>query len=209
MEYLSELERDALGELANIGVGRAAANLARMVGEQVHLSVPAVEVVTRETGTRLLASREPSDLVAIRQDFNGSFGGRALLIFPEANSFELVRAVLGGGVDAADIADLEQEALAEIGNVILNGCMATIANLLKRPMTMSLPSVLRGRVTEIFGTAGGTADEEVVLFFYIDFDLRRRNIRGYLALIMNLPSVTALRLLVHDFVRRAQGGAEP
>ena len=41
---LTELERDALAELANIGVSRAAANLRKMVGKQVLLSVPSVEV---------------------------------------------------------------------------------------------------------------------------------------------------------------------
>jgi CheY-specific phosphatase CheX len=45
---LEELEQDALTELVNIGVSRAASNLRKMVGEQVLLSVPSVEVVTRQ-----------------------------------------------------------------------------------------------------------------------------------------------------------------
>lgn len=44
--HLTELERDALAELANIGVSRAAASLRKMVGQQVLLSVPSVEVVS-------------------------------------------------------------------------------------------------------------------------------------------------------------------
>ena len=39
---LSEIERDAIAEIANMGVSRAAASLRQMVGEQVLLSVPAV-----------------------------------------------------------------------------------------------------------------------------------------------------------------------
>lgn len=38
---LTELERDALTEIINIGVSRAAKNLSRMVKDQVHLAVPA------------------------------------------------------------------------------------------------------------------------------------------------------------------------
>ena len=37
---LTELELDALTEMVNIGVNRAAASLREMVGEQVLLSVP-------------------------------------------------------------------------------------------------------------------------------------------------------------------------
>ena len=47
---LSEIERDALAEIANMGVSRAATSLRQMVGEQVLLSVPAVNIVTRQSG---------------------------------------------------------------------------------------------------------------------------------------------------------------
>ena len=45
---LTELERDALTEIINIGVSRAAKNLSRMVKDQVHLSVPRTEFMTRD-----------------------------------------------------------------------------------------------------------------------------------------------------------------
>ena len=84
---LSELERDALTELVNIGVSRAAASLRKMVGEQVLLSVPSVEVVSHATALTLIGEREElDDLVGVRQEFSGAFSGRALLIFPRANS---------------------------------------------------------------------------------------------------------------------------
>ena len=51
---LTELERDALAELANIGVSRAAANLRKMVGKQVLLSVPSVEVLNQKTAAALV-----------------------------------------------------------------------------------------------------------------------------------------------------------
>ena len=89
-------------------------------------------------------------LVAVRQAFQGEFSGCALLIFPEPNSLELVRAVTKGELSLEDIIDLEQEALAEIGNIILNGCMATIANLLERSLTMSLPEIVRGAGFRLF-----------------------------------------------------------
>jgi len=44
---LNEIELDALTELVNIGVSRAATSLRDMIGEQVHLSVPNVSLVGR------------------------------------------------------------------------------------------------------------------------------------------------------------------
>ncbi|HUQ52747.1 MAG TPA: chemotaxis protein CheX, partial [Gammaproteobacteria bacterium] len=124
---LEELELDALTELVNLGVSRAAANLAVMVQEEVLLTVPKVELLTRDAAIRTLGEREARSLVAVHQTFEGAIVGRALLIFPEANSLELVRAIVGSELSNEDIVELEQEALAETGNIILNSCLATIA----------------------------------------------------------------------------------
>jgi chemotaxis protein CheC len=204
---LTELEQDALTEVVNIGVSRAAASLRKMVGKQVLLSVPAVEIVTLERAATLLAERESSELVAVRQSFAGAFSGRAMLIFPEENSLELVRAVTGDSLSSQELADLEEEALAETGNVILNSCLATMANMLKRPLTMSIPVVCRGGGGQLFEAAGGEDEDGLVLFLYINFSVRERDLRGYIAMMMDMPSLTALKDLLGHFIAEVIGDA--
>jgi chemotaxis protein CheC len=199
---LGDLERDALTELVNIGVSRAAASLRKMVGGHVLLSVPSVEVVSRGAAASLIGERETDQLVAVRQDFAGAFSGRALLIFPQANSLELVRAVLGNAVQAHELPAMEDEALAETGNVILNGCLATMANMLRQPLTLSLPEVLRGDGAHLFEVIGEFGEHGLVLFLYINFSVRDRDIRGYIAMLMDLPSLETLKLLINEFIAR-------
>jgi chemotaxis protein CheC len=207
---LTDVEQDALAEIANLGVSRAANSLRQMVGEQVLLSVPAVRIVTRKMASALV-QRNATKLVAVQQSFDGPFSGKALLIFPESHSLELVRSIVGEEHSLEDIIDLEQEALAETGNVILNACLATIANVLRRTMAMSLPSVVRGDGGMLFdvGAAGPAGD--LVLFLYIDFTIKNRDIQGFIALVMDLPSIVALKAIVHDFIdelgRQAAGNA--
>ena len=198
---LDEVERDALTELVNIGVSRAAVALRKMVGAHVLLSVPSVDVISRATAAALIGERESEDLVAVRQDFVGAFSGRALLIFPQANSLELIRAVVGPDMSPEDVAAMETEALAETGNVILNGCLATMANMLQQSLNMSLPEVLHGNGQQLLmpNTAG---DGGLVLFLYINFSVRDRDIRGYIAMLMDLPSLIALKELIGDFIAR-------
>lgn len=204
---LDELERDALTELVNIGVSRAAVSLRKMAGEQVLLSVPAVEVVTRRGATTLIRERESGALVAVRQEFTGVFSGRALLIFPESNSMALVRSVTAGTLSAEDAAELEDEALAETGNVVLNSCLATMANMLQKPLTMSLPEVIRGDGSALFDLTAADDENAVVLFLYINFAINDREIRGYIAMLMDLPSIEALRGLIAEFIARVIGDA--
>src|SRR4029077_10642705 len=141
---LTDLELDALTELVNLGVSDAAASLRDLVQEEIVLSVPKVVVITRGQGLANLGEHQAKRLVAIHQDFDGDIRGRALLIFPEAKSMELVRAVAGPDLSLEDIMELEQEALAETGNILLNACLGTIANNLQRSLKISLPEVVHG-----------------------------------------------------------------
>ena len=202
---LDDLEADALTELVNLGIGQAAINLAQMVREEVLLSVPRVTLVSREEAIQTLSDRETQNLVAVHQVFEGDITGRALLIFPEAKSLELVRAVVGGALSVEEIIELEHEALAETGNVILNGCLATIANQLQRSLKISLPEILHGQSEEFFNLEPPPEHGDTVMFLYIRFAVRQRDIDGYIAMLLDLPSIAALKVLLGEYIRRVSG----
>jgi chemotaxis protein CheC len=197
---LTDSERDALAEIANMGVSRAATSLRQLVGEQVLLSVPAVNIVTRQAACASVERGNVTKLVAVQQSFDGPFAGSALLIFPAAQSLELVRLIVGDEHTLEDVIDLEQEALAETGNIILNACLATIANMLHHTMRVSLPAVIRGDGQTLFDVGTGDATDNLVLFLYIDFTVKKRDIHGFIALLMDLPSIAALKEIVREFV---------
>jgi chemotaxis protein CheC len=202
---LDELEADALTELVNLGISQAAGNLAQMVREEVTLSVPKVTLLSREEAIRTLSDREAKNLVAVHQVFEGDITGRALLIFPEAKSLELVRAVVGGELSIEEIIELEQEALAETGNVILNGCIATIANQLQRSLRISLPEILHGESKDFFNLEPPPEHGDTVMFLYIKFAVRQRDIDGYIAMLLDMPSIASLRDLLREYIHRVAG----
>jgi chemotaxis protein CheC len=205
---LSELELDAITELVNLGVSRAATNLARMVHEEVILTVPKVALMTRREAIQTLSERESKSLVAVHQVFEGEITGRALLIFPEERSLELVRAVVGTDLSLEEIIELEQEALAETGNVILNSCLATIANSLESNLKISLPEVLRGESSKFFSLEPPPAAGTTVMFIYINFAMRKRDINGYIAMMMDMPSLSAMQILVRALIRRTSSASK-
>jgi chemotaxis protein CheC len=201
-DVLEEMERDALAELVNIGVSRAASGLRTMVGREILLSVPDVAILPRGQAAEITGDHQKARLVAVRQDFEGDFAGRAMLIFPETNSLELVRAVTGGALPLEDVVALEQEALAETGNIILNNCLATIANILKRTLRMSLPDLFRGTGAELFGLAATSGPDDAVLVIHINFTVNEREITGYIAMLMDLPALRGLKELLNELVDR-------
>jgi chemotaxis protein CheC len=199
---LTELELDALTELVNLGVSNAATSLSELVREEVVLSVPEVAVVTRDEAIANLREHDAKRLVGIHQDFEGDIRGRALLIFPEARSMELIRALVGAELSPDDIMELEQEALAETGNILLNGCLSTMANSLQRNLKISLPEVIHGDGSDFFRDS---LAEERVLFIYINFAVKQRDIQGFLAMILDLPSLVMLQKLLDAYIERSTG----
>jgi chemotaxis protein CheC len=42
-----------------------------------------------------------------------------------------------------------------------------------------------------------------VMSLYINFAIRERDIRGYIAMLMDMPSIAALRVLLDEFIQQA------
>jgi chemotaxis protein CheC len=129
MTQLTELQCDALGEIFNIGVGRAASSLSQIVNDEVLLSAPAVLVVPREKAAELLLGKEFRQFSSVSQNFSGPFDAQAMLIFPEVNALEIVRLMVGPHMSIEELSEFEQEAMCEVGNIILNACMSSLADL--------------------------------------------------------------------------------
>lgn len=146
----------------------------------------------------MIGSGGPGRLVGVEQAYAGEITGRALLVFPEVNSLELVRAVAGAAVSPEDIPAMAPEALLETGNVVLQACLGSLANMLHSHLEISTPSLVEGGALDLLQRVSSRG----VVFIYVNFVLRGRHVRGYIALLMDLVAFTALKRLVGDFVRR-------
>jgi len=136
------LEKDLLLELFNLGVGRAAASLSELVSKEIELSVPELALVTTD---QLINELDCGALICgISQDIRGPFNARAMLVFPEQGSLDVVRQMLGGSMPDEAIAELQQEAFTEIGNIVLNACIASISNTLEDSFEIEVPLFCTG-----------------------------------------------------------------
>ncbi|WP_377811898.1 chemotaxis protein CheC (plasmid) [Azospirillum sp. A29] len=206
---LSDLERDALAELGNIGIGRASTALGRMLGGLVTLSVPTVDMVPPDTVAGLLDRALTPPLVGISETLGGLFAGCALLVFPQAGSMALVRAALPPDVPAEEVPELEDEVLAELGNVVLNSALALVANLLGEPVETGLPAVFRGDAAELLRCCSGTAPtvEGAAVLFHIDLRTSLPGgegvgVGGRVVLLLDAGSAGALQATLGRYIGR-------
>ncbi|HEX5343768.1 MAG TPA: chemotaxis protein CheC [Duganella sp.] len=206
MFNLSELENDALIEIFNIGVGQAAASMSAIVSEAVRMSVPSISFIPRAEAARLLGKNDgvPDRICGVSQHFNGAFETEAILMFPEDKSLEIVRLMVGEAVPLKELTEMEQEAMCEIGNIMLNSCVGTLANIFQRELQGSLPQYHVGTSDEIL-TATGSAADSVVLMLHIDFLLEKHQIHGYVAFVLDISALHDLKEQINLYIARAMG----
>ncbi len=182
---LDELETDLLAELFNIGVGRAADSLSRMVNQEVKLSVPSVEFRSVNDMTQFLGG--DNTICSVSQSIRGAFDARSMLLFPEENGMEVVRQLMGSHLSDELVAEMQEEALSEIGNIVLNACIGAIATSIHEKFQIDLPIFEKG--TPIYLLASGaSSDDSGILLIKIHMDLSKCEVRGYLAFLLGHSS---------------------
>lgn len=85
-----------------------------------------------------------ASLVGVQQVTEGAFSGSATWLLSEQDGLDLVRIFLNDGPPIANLTDLEQDALSEIGNIILNGYLGGFVSNFGGDTDASLPAYLSG-----------------------------------------------------------------
>ena len=202
MFALAELELDALAEIFNLGMGLAADVLSQMVKESVRLSVPHLAVTDQQEAAALFHERDSRPMCAIRQRYTGEISTEAILMFPEVHRLDLVRSLVGPDVPLSQVHEMAQDAMAEIGNVILNAVISQWSSSLNLPFEGSLPEVSLVAGDRLFQTSDQAAadPDNAVLMLTIDFELSHRQINGYLAFLLDLPSCEGLAARLGQYI---------
>jgi chemotaxis protein CheC len=108
----TEIQLDALRELANIGSGTASTALSTMLGRAVDISVPNAQALPFAEAVEAAGPVE-QEITGIVLGIVGDLDGTVLLLVPPADADAMCRML---GVDPAD--EFALSALGEIGNVV-------------------------------------------------------------------------------------------
>lgn len=196
MTNWDELELDALSEAFNVGVGSAASVLSKMVGAEVVLSVPELRVVDKQAALASFGLQPTDRVCAVVQPYGGAFESKALLMFAEAKSYDLVRAVVPDHVAEMQMGDMAQDALIEVGNLVLNACLTAVGELLDCALTTRVPSLIKGEAAEVMAQMEG---QEMMLLHML-FAIKHKNIDGYVGFLLDQQAMSALKEAVNRFL---------
>ncbi|KVC98548.1 chemotaxis protein CheC [Burkholderia ubonensis] len=165
-------QRDALQEIANLAMGRAAARLASLLGRFIELSVPRVRVVQASDAGKALREMTGihDNVTAVRQGFRSDIKGEALVLCRTANVNRLAALVdhsfgdaaagecTRGDDDEVDEAGDEtaaargetssqDELVFDVANVLMGACVSSILDELGRTPVFFPPGLLGANVS--------------------------------------------------------------
>jgi len=136
------VDHDALTELFNIGLHRAAAALSELTGQRIIVDLPRLWVCPiQDTHLRLRELIE-GELATVHQIFMGNIAGDAILVLEYENASRLAALLTHGDVGRDGRLDQSaREVLTEVGNVILSSCLSAFGDMLHVSVTFSVPRI--------------------------------------------------------------------
>lgn len=201
-ELLLQDQKDALQEIANIGMGQAGATIAKVLGEFVYLSIPRVLIVPPEGVPAALAgSVGNGSVLAVRQGFHGAMRGEVIVIYGEQRCNDL--ADLMGYEDDLDHA-AELELLLDISNLLVGACLGGIAEQLQMAIGFSAPSLMADGVPLKSLLLYGDVSWRNSLLVEVNFRLEQRSFACHLVMFMPEHEVAALAAALDRFLGNFQ-----
>ena len=194
---LTDLQLDALREIANIGAGHSATALAVMTERRIMISVPRAAVASLEDVPRLLG--EPDAVVAATlMRMAGDLTGRLLMVIGEADARHLCDILLHKRAGTTlRFGELEESALKEVGNILGSSYLTALSDFMGMVLLTSTPSIAIDYCGAVLTAAHLGFSPERDSLFYVETDFHFEElpdpVRGYLLL---LPDVYAIQVIL-------------
>jgi len=202
MNYdLSEIQKEALLELLNIGVNESTNILSEILNVEIDLQIPSIKIISADKLIEELQEVGKENYSAVNMEFRNSFSGVSQLVFSQDSANKLVdvftRQVLGNG----DFDEIKAGALIEIGNIILNAILATFSNALEHEFQFYVPVFFENYKKEFFEQMEKYIGE-VVLLGKTLFNIEQYHISGDIILYFNIKSFNYFVNLIDQYVKK-------
>ena len=148
---LTEIQRDALQEVGNIGAGNAANALAQMINKRVDINIPSVEMVELDEYANTISNKNEKLLVAW-SNVIGKTRATVLTLFNIKDAIDITSIILDDRdkkqidlrkkiIMASDFPELYHSAISELGHILGSHYVSAIGDLLGLRLMTEPPDV--------------------------------------------------------------------
>lgn len=137
-EDLSDMEKDALGEIGNISMGTAATALSQILNHKVTITAPRIQITTP---AELFRSFEVP-YVIVTVEYTSGLVGNNLLIIRVSDAAVIADLMMGGdGRQPGELGEIGLSAVAEAMNQMIGSAATSMSSMFQRAVGISPPKV--------------------------------------------------------------------
>ena len=201
-DILSDVEKDAIGEVANISMGSSATTLYSLVNRKVNITTPVVELAT---WNNLLTEYE-KPCVFIQIKYTVGLDGTNILVLKEHDVKVITDLMMGGDGTNTDgeLGELHLSAISEAMNQMMGSAATSLSTMLKTTIDISPPEASLFDLTQLKN------GEDIApflggMFVKISFRMQIDDLVD--SSIMQLYPIEFARKLVDTFINTQMGGS--
>jgi len=159
-DKLSEMQIDVLREVGNIGAGNAATALSNMIGKNVNIEVPQIQIVDLSQLYQVLD--QPEEITAATVvGIKGDAPGKMLMLFSAQSAKKLISFLIGQEPeDLTNLDEMGQSVLKEIGNIMCSSYIIALSNFTSLFLESDVPMLVVDMIGAIVAETSIQSAEE-------------------------------------------------
>lgn len=199
---LDAIQTDALTELFNIGLHRAAASLSELTSQRIVVELPRLWISPIEHMRPRLMELLDGDLASVHQIFGGVVSGDAVLLLEYEKAALLAKLMTQDEVALSGRLDQSaREVLTEVGNIVLGACLSVFGDILKVSVSFSVPRIHIESLDSLLQSLSVEHDElQYAVIAATRFRLSELEVGGYLIVALGLTSLELISKALADRV---------
>ena len=188
---LDAIQTDALTELFNIGLHRAAASLSELTSQRIVVELPRLWISPIQHMRPRLMELLDGDLASVHQIFGGVVSGDAVLLLEYEKAALLAKLMTQDEVAISGRLDQSaREVLTEVGNIVLGACLSVFGDILKVSVSFSVPRIHIESLDGLLQSLTVEHDElQYAVIAATRFRLSELEVGGYLIVALGLTSL--------------------
>lgn len=198
---LTDIEKDAIGEVANISMGTSATTLFSLVNRKVNITTPVVTLATWDT----LIDDYEKPCVFIQIKYTVGLDGSNILILKEQDVKIITDLMMGGDGNNTDgeLGELHLSAISEAMNQMMGSSATSLSSMLGKMIDISPPQASLINLNE-FKNAEDIAGFLTDTFVKIAFRMQIGDLVD--STILQLYPIEFARSLYETFINQQMGG---
>jgi len=201
---LSEIEKDALQELGNIGAAHAATTLSQLLDSPVRIGVPDVTAVDIARLSEYLGE-DPAPMVVFELTAERPQSGYIICHLSHVSAIGIANAMLGINGPDRPLTDMDKSTLCEMGKIMVSAYLNATAELLGFAMLPSPPALVidmpHAAVQSLIARMHEEPDE--VLLFGTELTCAEHKIESDIILMPEISSLKTIVALLEKMVNSA------